>query len=362
MLLSVVVFAACSGSDDRSTSKPSPPRVDRQCAAYAAPDRVGFGGRIALTFDDGPSELTPEVIDVLHAHDAPATFFAIGSVLDRYEPGLHQHSLAALIADPRYTVGNHTWSHANLPRLSFERALEEIFFAELALESHGAAPTWFRFPYGRATCGLREYVEITGRRWVGWHVESADWCFEDGECSPTEFSMLRNMPAVFHHDMLAFILHQLEATGGGIVLFHDVHQRTARVLDEILTTLESHGYELTSLDDSSTFPVLNGDASAPKRIEAHLGDPCAEHADCDLNLPAYLGYCADTGYCTRACEETCPSQDFFCVPRPGRPGIGYCAARPTDHNEQCAAYGLDLVVRERFGGVTPRRATVCGSD
>ena len=59
------------------------------------------------------------------------------------------------------------------------------------------------------------------------------------------------------NDMQAYVLSQVRATGGGVILFHDIHQNTADHLDAILTALEAEGVTFVRLDDSAVFPKLN---------------------------------------------------------------------------------------------------------
>jgi chitooligosaccharide deacetylase len=98
---------------------------------------------IALTFDDGPSRWTSPILDLLAAHDAHATFFLIGSVVEE------QSEIVKRIVDEGHEVGNHTWSH---PRLAAEcdqeRVLDELRRANdaIAAVAH-ATPRRFRAPF-----------------------------------------------------------------------------------------------------------------------------------------------------------------------------------------------------------------------
>jgi len=90
-------------------------------------------------------------------------------------------ALAQQIADdPSFVLGNHTEHHYNLTTLSMADALAEIddTSAELA---HVAEPrAYLRFPYGAANCALVDAAHARGYRVVGWHVDSADWCYAAG--------------------------------------------------------------------------------------------------------------------------------------------------------------------------------------
>jgi peptidoglycan/xylan/chitin deacetylase (PgdA/CDA1 family) len=98
---------------------------------------------IALTFDDGPSQWTPPILDLLAAHDAHATFFLIGCVVEE------RSEIVSRIVDEGHEVGNHTWSH---PRLAAEcddeRVLDEFRRANEAIAAIAqSAPRRFRAPF-----------------------------------------------------------------------------------------------------------------------------------------------------------------------------------------------------------------------
>jgi peptidoglycan-N-acetylglucosamine deacetylase len=74
-----------------------------------------------MTFDDGPSaEYTPRLLDLLKARHLKATFFLIGQNVQA-----HPELVRRIIADG-HEVGNHTWDHPQLSKLSDERATDEI--------------------------------------------------------------------------------------------------------------------------------------------------------------------------------------------------------------------------------------------
>jgi peptidoglycan/xylan/chitin deacetylase (PgdA/CDA1 family) len=126
--------------------------------------------RIALTFDDGPSESTPALLDLLAAHHAQATFFLCGHNAARLP-----HIVRA-IAAAGHEIGNHTWSHPRLDFSSAAKMREEIGRTQETLTAlTGKAPRLFRAPYGVRWFGLgavqREFA-LTG---VMWTAIGRDW-------------------------------------------------------------------------------------------------------------------------------------------------------------------------------------------
>ena len=126
--------------------------------------------RIALTFDDGPSESTPALLDLLHRHNAKATFFVCGRNAERL-PGVIRS-----IAKAGHEIGNHTWSH---PRLDFTSAAtmrDELGRTQSLIgDITGTAPRLFRAPYGVRWFGLGAVQKELGLTGVMWTAIGRDW-------------------------------------------------------------------------------------------------------------------------------------------------------------------------------------------
>ncbi len=125
---------------------------------------------IALTFDDGPSESTPALLEVLARHSIRATFFMCGVHVDR----LPQVARAA--AGAGHEIANHSYSH---PLLCFRTSAfmrADLERAQRAIQTHtGAAPALFRAPYGVRWPGLRAAQRSLGLTGVMWTVIGYDW-------------------------------------------------------------------------------------------------------------------------------------------------------------------------------------------
>jgi peptidoglycan-N-acetylglucosamine deacetylase len=125
---------------------------------------------IALTFDDGPSEATPALLEILAEHSVPATFFMCGQNVRRHP------QIARQVAAAGHEIGNHTDSH---PRLDFRSP--EFIFGELALAQEtirqvtGRTPALFRAPYGVRWLGLRSAQSRLALTGVMWTVIGHDW-------------------------------------------------------------------------------------------------------------------------------------------------------------------------------------------
>jgi peptidoglycan/xylan/chitin deacetylase (PgdA/CDA1 family) len=127
-------------------------------------------GAIALTFDDGPSESTPALLDLLDQHAAKATFFQCGANAARL-PGISR-----AVAEAGHEIGNHTDSHPFLHLKSGKFIRAELIAAQNRIaEASGVAPTLFRAPYGVRWFGLRAVQDELGLTGVTWTVIGLDW-------------------------------------------------------------------------------------------------------------------------------------------------------------------------------------------
>lgn len=125
---------------------------------------------IALTFDDGPSESTPHLLDLLDQHHARATFFVCGHHVRRLP------HIAREIAARGHELANHTFTH---PPLYLRRAAfiqREVRDAQVAIaDVTGARPAYFRPPYGVRWPGLAQVLRAADLRLVTWSAIGSDW-------------------------------------------------------------------------------------------------------------------------------------------------------------------------------------------
>lgn len=126
---------------------------------------------VALTFDDGPSESTPVLLQLLEKHNVPATFFQCGVNVRRL-PGIARQVARSGI----HEIANHTENH---PLLCFRTAQEihaELQAAQESIEiATGLRPKWFRPPFGARWFGLRAALRATGLTNVMWSCIASDW-------------------------------------------------------------------------------------------------------------------------------------------------------------------------------------------
>jgi peptidoglycan-N-acetylglucosamine deacetylase len=142
------------------------------CSLLAPSVYRGVGARraIALTFDDGPSESTPELLEILARHRAPATFFQIGANVRRL-PEIAREIVAA-----GHEIGNHTDTHPLLALKSPGLIGRELAAAQETIQrATGQLPRYFRAPYGVRWFGLRQAQQRLSLSGVMWSTIALDW-------------------------------------------------------------------------------------------------------------------------------------------------------------------------------------------
>ena len=193
-------------------------------------------GEVILTFDDGPrAGKTPKILDALDQYGVKGTFLMLGSAA-KANPELAQE-----VARRGHTVGSHTFDHANLANLPRQAALDEIARGEAAvaeaLGGAGRLAPFFRFPYLAQTGFLRTSLLHGDMVVLDVDIDSKDYYKESAET------------------VAARTLSRLDARGSGIILFHDIHQRTVELLPDLLAELQARGYSVVRLapKDSGVF-------------------------------------------------------------------------------------------------------------
>ncbi|KAI9034048.1 hypothetical protein DFJ74DRAFT_600762 [Hyaloraphidium curvatum] len=133
---------------------------------------------VALTFDDGPSATTPELLDSLRELGVKATFFVVG-INAVQAPDV----LRRMVAEG-HTIGSHTYSHANLTDLFARGNTSELAFQieeneRIIKEITGRRPYLLRPPYGAVSAGVRRFLEKRGYTIVMWNAGCIDWWMDD---------------------------------------------------------------------------------------------------------------------------------------------------------------------------------------
>ena len=177
---------------------------------------------VALTFDDGPNPATTnQALDTLSKYGIKATFFVLGKNVSGNE-----EILKRMKADG-HVIGNHSWSHPVLSKLSLDEAKKQITDTEDALTKVlGSSSKLMRPPYGAITDDIRKSLDLS---FIMWDVDSLDWK------SKIEASILTEI--------------QREVKNGSIILMHDIHAETVHALPKVIDYLKGQGYDFVTVPD-----------------------------------------------------------------------------------------------------------------
>lgn len=191
----------------------------------AAPAKEG-GGKVAITFNDGPDPLwTPEILAILRRHGVRASFFFVGERTEMYP------EIAARAAAEGHELGNHTYSHADLTALETDEVTREVARAAAAIERAARVrPVFLRPPYGACDRRVDEIVQASGHRVVLWtNVTVRDWLAESPETLASQLAAV--------------------AFDGAVLMLHDTRELTVRALPLLLAQLEQAGLQPVAAGD-----------------------------------------------------------------------------------------------------------------
>lgn len=127
-------------------------------------------GMVALTFDDGPSKYTEEIVNILLEYEVGATFFFVGSRVQYYPQSIEY------VRDHQMGVANHSWSHTNFFKLTEEQRLNEVNSTNEALDLLENESVLFRPPYGLYDENMiNQLNESKSFKFVLWNRDPRDW-------------------------------------------------------------------------------------------------------------------------------------------------------------------------------------------
>lgn len=207
---------------------------------------------LALTFDDGPhNAYTNEVVAILKQYGVPAVFFQVGSNLGRLDadgkprlgPGA---KVSQALMEQGYVVGNHSLTHAQLSKQTGDALKNEILSTDTLLKAVDPRRSFlFRFPYGARNSEGLGMLQAAHLRSVMWNIDSLDWA------DPVPSSIASR------------VLAEVQRAGKGIVLFHDIHERTVKALPMVLDRLVADGYQFAGWNGESFSATASAKPAAP---------------------------------------------------------------------------------------------------
>lgn len=186
-------------------------------------------GEVVLTFDDGPVPgKTPAILAALDARGVKATFLMVGQMANAHP------ALVREVAARGHAIGTHTQNHTNLASVSFDTAVAAIdkgreSVASALVPSGNRAAPFFRFPYLASTGALQRHLALNGITVVDPTIDSKDYFVSSPE------------------QVRARTIAAIDRRGSGIILMHDIHQRTVQMLPGLLDDLAERGYSVVHL-------------------------------------------------------------------------------------------------------------------
>jgi len=183
-----------------------------------------------LTFDCGyENGNTEPILDALKKHNAPATFFVVGHFLETAP------EIAQRMVEEGHTVGNHTYHHPDMSKISdpasFQKEMDDV--AALFQETTGSElAMYYRPPQGKYNTANLQMAKELGYTTFFWSLAYVDW---DQNKQPSHQEAIDKLTARVHP--------------GAIVLLHSTSQTNGEIMDEILTKWEEMGYTFRPLSD-----------------------------------------------------------------------------------------------------------------
>lgn len=212
-------------------------------------------GLVALTFDDGPSVWTDQILDLLAAHDAQATFFVLGAAITE-----DTRATVGRIVDEGSEVGNHTFSHACLPDLEDEAIRDELARAHAVIEhASGTETRYWRPPYFRVDDRVRTAIAPLRLTEIGCSVQPWDWVWGTEEIVRFVAARVRPGSIVGLHDGRP--PHEPAA------LSAPTRDATVAAVSAILEELQGRGLRSVTISKL----IATADARAPARTGTRAG-------------------------------------------------------------------------------------------
>jgi len=187
-----------------------------------------FAGKIALTFDDGPHEVTDSVLDCFKKHGGVATFFVMGNRIAQPE----NHARAVRALDEGHDVASHSYDHVHLSELTRDEIIEQIKKTDTILNdiTGNKLPPFMRTPYFAYSKEMASTIAEFDYALIHASVDPNDW----DDAMDTD-GIVKNVMS--------------QARDGSIVLLHDVHERTREAVERIVPELISKGFKLVTVSE-----------------------------------------------------------------------------------------------------------------
>jgi len=176
---------------------------------------------IVLSIDDGPSQYTETILDILNKNQVRANFFLVGSEIESYP------TMIKKIKNGGHEIGNHSYTHKDFQKMSVEEMYnnEILAFNNLLQNNRGGESFLVRPPYGSVSPKQIEFLKKKGYYIINWSLDTFDWKYKWNDS-------LKSVQAKHHK--------------GGIILLHS-NKKAPYLLPEIIRELKEEGYTFVTL-------------------------------------------------------------------------------------------------------------------
>ncbi len=180
--------------------------------------------RVALTFDDGPDDMTHKYLELLDELGVPATFFLVGRFADQHPEVVRDYVRRG------HQVAGHGYDHTRFSKLSRRALLDQCERTEQALNGQVTGRPWVRPPHGSLDPGSMLTLLTAGYTVAMWSLDSCDYHDKDPGSLAERCSPAKVRP-------------------GEVILFHEQQQWTLDALPTIVAELDDAGYECVTMYD-----------------------------------------------------------------------------------------------------------------
>jgi len=181
--------------------------------------------KVSLTFDCAWSaDDMPKIIETLEKNNVKATFFLVGSWIDKYP------DTVKMLAEKGHDIANHSDTHAHVANIGYEENIKEIIDCANKIENlTGIRSTLYRGPYGEYNDTVLKAAHSQKHATIQWNIDSLDW------------------KSLTEKEMIERISKKLE--NGSIILLHNGTEHTASSLQGIIDYIKSQGYEMVKVSE-----------------------------------------------------------------------------------------------------------------
>ncbi|MEE1313445.1 MAG: polysaccharide deacetylase family protein [Lachnospiraceae bacterium] len=180
---------------------------------------------VALTFDDGPSQFTDDIVKILEKHHSAGTFFEVGSRIADFEEETQA------VVDSYSELANHTYSHQILTKVGTSEIKSQTERCTEVLKKAGETNRiLFRAPGGGVNDAVKQNISMPI---ILWSVDTLDW-------------KSRNAQSVYEKATA-------NIEDGDVILMHSLYESTYEAVKNIVPTLKEQGYQLVTVTDLIEF-------------------------------------------------------------------------------------------------------------